>query len=417
VLSGTESTPINNEVFSALGDEADRIPFQSETDSNIKNVKRFGLFKNEKNERMFSYYIGLDYLDDECTKPLYVTPKIPNLDYRKMFRDCLESQVTKKYMPDVYDIRIDKEFISPPKESSREFFPLIIYHYLYLLARLVKKPLVKAYISNEENLKSKIKGKILISKQIKKNIANNRKGRVMCGFDEYSVDCPANRLLHSAYQYAIKYSKRYINDALSKKYDYIEGCFNGIGYIKNTLEMNKIKTNPLFLEYKDALNLAKRIYRWKSYTEKHTGSESANRIPPYIIDMAKLFELYVYTKLRAGNQNIQYQAGGKYGQIDFLDVTNQVFIDTKYKTIYGKEEYNIEDIRQIAGYARDEGLLKKVYGNNKDTWNKVPVCLIIYPDNNGQDNIESSYLDTSNTKPIAGFYHFYKYGIKLPVVK
>jgi hypothetical protein len=67
VLRGTESTPVNNEVFSALGDEADRIPFQSETDSNIKNVKRFGLFKNEKDERMFSYYIGLDYLDDECT--------------------------------------------------------------------------------------------------------------------------------------------------------------------------------------------------------------------------------------------------------------------------------------------------------------------------------------------------------------
>jgi 5-methylcytosine-specific restriction enzyme subunit McrC len=333
-----------------------------------------------------------------------------------MFTECLKSPVAARYMPDVYDIRINKNYIPIPTEGRNDFIPLIIYHYLYLLSRLVKKPLVKAYINTEENLKSKIKGKILISKQIKKNIANNRKGRVMCGFDEYSVDCPANRLLHSAYQYAIQYSKRYINDALLKKYDYIEGRFNGIGYIKNTLEINKIKTNPLFLEYKDALNLAKRIYSWKSYTEKHNGSESANRIPPYIIDMAKLFELYVYTKLKAVNQNIQYQSGGKYGQIDFLDIANKVFIDTKYKTIYGEESQyknKIEDIRQISGYARDEGLLKKVYGNNKDTWNNVPVCIIIYPDRNSQDTIEGNYLASSNK--IAGFYQFYKHGIKLPV--
>jgi 5-methylcytosine-specific restriction enzyme subunit McrC len=347
--------------------------------------------------------------------PLYVTPKIRGLDYHTMFRECLKSPITARYMPDVYDIRINKNYITLPTEGRKDFIPLIIYHYLYLLSRLVKKPLVKAYISTEENLKTKIKGKILISRHIKKNIANNRKGRMLCGFDDYSVDCPANRLLHSAYQYAINYSKRYIKDALSKKYEYIEGCFNGIGYIKNVLEINKIKTNPLFLEYKDALNLAKRIYRWRSYTEKHKGSEAANKIPPYIIDMAKLFELYVYTKLKAGNQNIQYQVSGKYGQIDFLDVTNQVFIDTKYKTIYGEEsqKYNIEDIRQIAGYARDEGLLEKVYGDNQTAWEKVPVCLIIYPDKNGENTIEGNHVDS--LPMINGFYKFYKYGIKLPV--
>jgi hypothetical protein len=382
----------------------------------IAKIKAFGLNRDENGQDRFSYYIGLDYLDDANTVPLYVSPKIDNLDYYKMFKVCIESPETASYISKVYDIRIDKPFIQPPHELSNDFTLLIIYHYLELLRSLVKKPLVKSYVYKTENLKSKIKGKILLGEHIKKNISNERYDRIMCGYDEYSKDCPANRLLHSAYSICKDYSNYYIKESKLpfSGYDNIKSYFQDIGFIANPMELNKIKTNPLFLEYKDALRLAKIIYRCKAERENLQSKNAFMKIPPYLIDMSKLFELYVLVKLKKAGLNIGYQEGGNYGEVDFLDYKKQIIIDTKYKKIYDseKQEYNIEDIRQVSGYARDKRILKKLFGKNEENWKeKVPVCLIIYPDKNFSEDIEPHKLKKT---PIGQFNEFYKYGIKLP---
>jgi 5-methylcytosine-specific restriction enzyme subunit McrC len=413
LLYGTENSNPNDEISSILNEVG--YPGQPKN-GDITKIKAFGLNQDESGKNWFSYYIGLDYLDDKNKYPIYVSPKIANIDYHAMFRACLESPETARYMSRVYDIRIDKPFIKPPSDERSDFIPLIIYQYLALLSDLVKKPLIKSYANRTENLKAKIKGKILVNGHIKKNIAIRRNDRMLCNFDEYSKDCPANRLLHSAYKICKNYSTAYLKKE-EPSYDYLESFFTDIGYITHAMELNKIKTNPLFLEYKDALRLAKIIYRCKSYHENTNSNNYFIEIPPYIIDMSKLFELYVLTKLKQANLNISYQESGNYGEVDFLEQSGKIIIDTKYKKIYDGENqnYKIEDIRQISGYARDKGLLKKLYGKDVELKNIVPPCLIIYPDKNGKEVFDNDHCQLL-TSPINQFNEFYKCGIKLPEI-
>ena len=381
----------------------------------IENIKAFGLNDNLNREWRFSYYIGLDYLDDENQIPLYVHPKYENLNYLEMLQVCLECPDTAKYVTNIYEVRDKKPLIQPPNNTSHSAFMLfIMYHYLTLLSEIVKRPLVKSYVGKTENLKSKIKGKILLNEHIVKNIANMRYDRIMCSFDEYSEDCPANRLLHSAYKICKDYGKRIKTETYPfSKYDRLESRFQHIGYIKSPTEINKIKTNPLFLEYKTALRLAKLIYALKTKKENMQARDDFFKIYPYIINMAILFELYVYSCLKKSGLRIGYQISGvKKTRVDFLDYDNKIIIDTKYKDAYDPE---IDDIRQVSGYARDIGILKKLFGEqvtHEDS--TVPNCLIIYPDmdkNKVSGNIEKDKLLDDR---IEEFNRFFRYCIGLP---
>jgi 5-methylcytosine-specific restriction enzyme subunit McrC len=95
--------------------------------------------------------------------------------------------------------------------------------------------------------------------------------------------------------------------------------------------------------------------------------------------------------------------------VDFLKLDEKLIIDTKYKSCYSKNEYNIEDIRQLSGYARDKGVLKKLRIDDE----KVVDCVIIYPDNSKSESFEDRQL--KNEEEINSFTKFYKCGIKLPL--
>jgi 5-methylcytosine-specific restriction endonuclease McrBC regulatory subunit McrC len=138
--------------------------------------------------------------------------------------------------------------------------------------------------------------------------------------------------------------------------------------------------------------------------------------------MSKLFELYVLALMKTAKLNVGYQQGGNYGVADFLEYDAKIIIDTKYKTVYDDEnqKYKIEDIQQIAGYARDNRLLKNLYGNKDNLWKTtVPKCLIIYPIEPGKAGPVSMPSNPGDLTgmPIEQFNEFYKYGIGLPGTK
>ena len=123
-------------------------------------------------------------------------------------------------------------------------------------------------------------------------------------------------------------------------------------------------------------------------------------------------------KERFGSQ-IQFQAKGNYGEPDFLLVsqTEKMVIDTKYKKIYQNNDqrndrYNSDDIRQIAGYARDKKILQCLDYSEDEMQNVVVDCLIIYPDQNFDENLPENLKDS----PIDQFTKFYKAPVKLPTI-
>jgi 5-methylcytosine-specific restriction enzyme subunit McrC len=357
-----------------------------------------------------SYYIGIDWLK-ENESYIAVRPKIQNLDYVRMFVHYLKHPAISKFLKDSYHFDFKKPTIQPDT-ADWELTPFMIVHFLALVDKIVKQGLKKNYTVVEENLNSKIKGKIIFSQQLKKNIIAKREDRICCRFQEYSVNCLENRLLKKALMVIQRYSAHHLKQykELIQKENRLLSHFENISEEISYSEIKRIKINALYKEYVEAIDLAKKILQRFGYSYKKADDKTIDKeLPPFWIDMSKLFELYVYSLLKeVYPKDILYQPHGEYGNVDFLKTDEKLIIDAKYKEKY-KDDYKIEDIRQLAGYARDWGVLKKLKINDEDT---VVDCIIIYPDDNSNTSFENRQL---KERKIEQFTKFYKYGIKLPI--
>lgn len=380
-----------------------------------------------------SYYIGADWLSEKQDKAVVVTPKIPNVDFVEMYMCALKFESATDYFSKFYGI----DFDSKPIETdvlSNQLTPLLIIHFLAILRRLSKRGLKKDYVIREDNLQSKIKGKIRISQNIRLNDINKRNDRTYCQYQEYTVDNPENRLLKKA----LFFSQRYIH-RLNKhnSYNHIRSVTNSLLSVFadvseeiEVYEVNRVVSNKLFKEYKEAIRIAKMILRQFNFSISKTGIESKTT-PVFWIDMSRLYEVYVYTKLyESYDDKIKFQVPGyRKTAVDFLKTDEKVIIDTKYKPKYdGSNGGIIEDVRQISAYARDKKILKALGADQS----LVPACLIIYPekmiDNENKEEDEGAdvceELDKfapdksilSQATQINGYTEFYKLSVRLPKI-
>ncbi|MCD8032172.1 MAG: McrC family protein [Bacteroides sp.] len=160
-----------------------------------------------------------------------------------------------------------------------------------------------------------------------------------------------------------------------------------------------------------------------SYTLSRT-TERQVMIPPFWIDMSKLFELYVYKKLRevfpGKGEVIHHRKSGRQ-EPDFLlraEKDGHLYrfvIDTKYKPRYENGTVSIDDVRQVSGYAR----LEKVYDALGVTdRSRIPDCLIIYshPDCDPEPDftVDETREAPGKMRKEKPYVHFYQPGIRLP---
>lgn len=386
----------------------------------LKNNFKLGLGFDIYGNLWSSYYIGIDWIK-ENESYIAVEPKIENLDYVKMFVHCLNHPEISKFIKEIYHIDFQKAQIET-QNANWDLTPFLVVHFLSLVETITKQGLKSNYIVREENLISKIKGKILFSQQIKKNIASKREDRIYCRFQEYSIDCLENRLLKKALLFVQRYTTKHLDKEkyklLFQKQNRLLSAFENISENISYSETKRIKINSLYKEYVEAIDLAKQILRRFGYSYMNTHNTEEKKLPPFWIDMSKLFELYVYSLLKdAYGSKIIYQLSedgkrqtrGSYGDIDFMKLDEKILIDTKYKEIYTQDgKYDIDNIRQLSGYARDWGVLKKL---DITSDNEVIDCIFIYPDKTANDNLKNRDLKETS---IYQFTKFYKCGIKLP---
>lgn len=390
-----------------------------------------------------SYYIGAAWLaQDEAT--VVVKPKMQNIDFVAMFLAALEvdSEKESDYFSKCYGIQFDEPSITVEQQLN-QLTPLLALHYVSLLERLVKCGLKKDYIIRENNLKCKIKGRLLIARHLQKNIFQQRNDRVLCQYQEYTEDIPENRLLKKALLFVDRIINSY--ESLKKQEVYaklqfrlyrLKSSFENVSDEIEISQVRKISTNKLFKEYQRALKVAKMVLRRFDYSIQET-SKDFHTTPPFWIDMARLYELYVYSQLNSAYPGqIAFQVAGHCRTaVDFIKIDEKLIIDTKYKPHY--EDSNrgiIDDIREISGYARDWKILKQL-GVKKGDEEEVK-CLIIYPEpitfdvkqdfteeekaeiKNDKCNVASLFcekiIDQSSVIPC--FRNFYKVSIKLPEI-
>ena len=175
------------------------------------------------------------------------------------------------------------------------------------------------------------------------------------------------------------------------------------------------------------------ILRRFDYSLQNT-SKTEDSAPPFCIDMARLFELYVYSLLtKAYPQQINFQVKGHCNTaVDYIKKDECLIMDAKYKPHYDNSNRGIiDDIREISGYARDRKIINTLGVNYSD--NEEVKCLIIYPEptifvddsDMEQDEIqedscnEASFIGglLSQSSEIKLFRNFYKISAKLPIIK
>lgn len=401
-----------------------------------------------------SYYIGASWLTRD--KAVVVIPKkigsdnSKETDFIQLFLCALKFAPSAEYFSNYYGINFDQPQIETDS-FSEQLTPLLIVHYLWTLKNVVSKGLKKDYVLVEENLKSKVRGRILMQKNLQENIFLQRMDRVYCKFQEYTVDIPENRLLKKA----LAFSENYINKLISLDYhdslgelkrqlNQIESFFSQVSSEIEIYEIKSLRKNKLYHDYSEAIKLAKMILQRFDYSISKSGTIQKS-VPPFWIDMSRLFEVYVYNKLHEAYGNtIQFQVPGRLKTVvDFIKIDEKLILDAKYKTHYQKQKSPLlADIREISGYARDDKILKKLglYKTSFENNENMVRCVIIYPEymkieiEDTMDDIEKKEIEDFNNKDkkndlifncpllelikdndIPGFRKFYKISVNLPI--
>lgn len=366
-----------------------------------------------------SYYIGASWLvKNELA--VVVTPKMKNIDFVTMFLSALEVDTKNEsdYFAQCYGIQFDEPTIETD-EQLNQLTPLLVLHFVSLLDRLVKRGLKKDYVIREENLKTKVKGRLLFTKHLQNNVFQQRSDRVYCQYQEYTDDIPENRLLKKALLFADRIICNY--ESLKAQSSYFE-IQSRLSKLKNRLDgisdeiepyqVQKLSTNKLFKEYKEAIRVAKMLLRRYDYSISEASQEQ-HSTPPFWIDMSRLYEMWVLSNLQKKSINeVLFQEKGFYGRqiADFVIREEKLILDAKYKPDYQNKSFvDIDDIREISGNARDESLLPDISEEYS------PRCVILYPGNEFELLPESKKLFCEQGTKIPHYRNFYKISIKLPI--
>ena len=374
------------------------------------------------------YYIGALWLVKHH-KFIYIEPKMnkkqiaesspvqeeewAEIDYLKMLLS-----ITGLNHKDTQDL-IKIYWEEPPitiEQQKDTLTPFLMVQFLLLLKRIVRKGLKKSYYTVEENLNSRIKGKIQIGKHLKQNVFKNKLTAHVCRYQEFGMNNLENRFLKKVLQFVISFKNTHPtffagNEAtISELITYCTPYFELISEEIDIENLKNITINPFFKEYEQAIEIGKHILKRFSYNITETTQHKVS-IPPFWIDMPKLFELYVYKKLQEqfGREAVTYHLTADYTELDFLLNTSEykMVIDAKYKPIY-EDSRVIDDIRQVSGYAR----LTKVYEKlDLENSNQLIDCLIIYPSLEENKDLNFNKLDT-----IQGYAKIYKQSLSIPLI-
>jgi 5-methylcytosine-specific restriction enzyme subunit McrC len=372
-----------------------------------------------------NYYIGVDWII-EGKKAVYVEPKLNNnstqqTDYLKMLFSALKHSDVAQYTDDLFEIKWENDYIEIEQQQDL-LTPLLVVQYLRLVKEIVRKGLKKSYYKVENNLYSKVKGKVLVSQTIKQNLVKNKPLQTYCSYDEFGLNGLENRLLKKALVFIQRYLPN-IKNLQSEKYtteifNYINPAFEFVSEEVNLHDIKHTKTNVFYKEYEEAIKLAKLILKRFGYNVTNT-QEKSIKTPPFWIDMSKLFELYVLGLLKdTYGANALY--GGKetklsYGLPDYL-ITKECtkcIADAKYKPLYNKDgNYDIDNIRQLSAYARDEKVFIKL--GMKE--NQIIDCILIHPVPLDKNSTEEIKLDLKKSNYLGTFIQFKKIGVPIPVI-
>lgn len=365
-----------------------------------------------------SYFIGIDWIERD-NLAVRVSPKFTEtetdieIDYLRMLEDALTEPKNFEHLDGLLYVDFMNSPIAVPKQKDGLSL-FLISEFVHIMVRITAKGIMKSYYFAEENQRSRIKGKILISQNIK-NIVKGNLSDNFCRYQEYGVDIPENRILKKTMRYCLHVLDSYNDDfvvTLKQRILGLRAKWKDVGDKVDIKDVKTCKVNSFYKEYRTAIEIAKILLKFLSYNQVLQSNDKIE-VPPYWIDMTKLFEMYVFAKLRQlfGDDVMYHPHFGKQ-EPDYLIMPaadRPPFVaDAKYKR-YSERPVDIDDIRQVSGYARMKAIRSRLEVEGKSL---IP-CVIIYPDQKKPEILDyyTKWADEGRYEDV------FKTGIKLPVIK
>lgn len=361
-----------------------------------------------------TYVIGAQRIEGE---ELIIKPKMENIDFMKMFSVCLTSGLSPELFSKIYSIDLDAKPIMAKTNITDALTPLLVVHFLMLMKVITSKGLRSDYVFYNNNIR-KIKGRIDIRNNERKNVMNKRFDKVYCNYSERSVNIPENRLFKKTLLLCKRYLSKMIKHELYPElFLRINSCLGVLEGVDENVELQEIrnsKRNSLYKDYDSAVKLALSILKRLDYSISND-SQNCQSTPIFWIDMALLYEHYVYGLLhKVYGSDIKYQPVGRYGwRPDFLHLGEQLIMDTKYIPTLATDNLTGDIVGQLSGYSRVD-TFANILGVDENT---IIPCLILYPIMNGDSKeftFDRSLKLIDQATPCKNLRKFFKIGVPMP---
>lgn len=369
-----------------------------------------------------NYFVGADWLI-RGKVAIFLESKLNEnreIDLVGMLLSSLEDYENIDHLDKLFHVDYDQEWIDITGRKDL-LSPFLIIQFLKLTQKIVRKGLKKSYYHVVENLNSRIKGKILVGQQIKHNLSRDKPTMTMCSYQLYGIDTTENQFLKLVLQFVSSYMDQkkaiFTKEQATQLRSILNFClpaFELVSVMDNKHQNIISKPNIFYNEYIKAIEIGKYILKRYSFNISKT-NQTQTTTPPFWIDMSKLFELFVFGKLKKVFPmpgDVTYHdtfLGGKETDILIRTHDYECVIDCKYKPQYGYSTPSLDDKRQLAGYTR----LKSVYNRLSIPHDQLIRGVIIYPCQNSQELIRKDCLFATGIDEYVSFYIF---GIKLPEI-
>jgi len=311
----------------------------------------------------------LNYIRDDDEFDRYLAPQTTSNRFRDKSIEAADQNEVFYFFNDEKPLKVDDGI-------SAENSIITVTVFLSLLKLLCKRPLMGKMLKREENLSAKVKGKIVIEKNIRANTMHGRNDRFYCKYLQFTDNIIENQILKAALKKSKRFIQEYFGDLGKDNNNYasmIAYCSNALKHVDDIQctahDCKGLKFTGCYVYYKPVIAMAQMILEGISI-ESNGEVNTTGYVVPYAISMEKLFEVYVRAYLK-NNGILSYKSKSNHGIVmEKFDYKEDVLVD---------EELN-NPANYISGTIKPDIIL-----NNLDT-GKIVVLDVKYKNYNSGDH-------------------------------
>lgn len=313
--------------------------------------ERLGLhFTNQGTVRP-SHFVGAVWLGKKGETPLVVGPKIEGIDAVRMLTRVMSFGGELGNLKNIFWFDPDAPLIEATPLPELSLLQIAVF--LRRLSEFCRNDLRPGFIQTEENLSGKVKGRILIKKNLLLNGLRGRADRACCRYQVSSMDTKENQILKRALWICLGVLGSSGQNVPEKLWDWAKQCEAALAPVSlqdiDIKDFRGIVYSGFMARYREPHRLAKMIIRRFRVDAEGVFEPEPNKTVPFWLDMNKLFERYVGVKLTEMGLKLEYQGKkslecetgatgtGKKPKIefvpDYVSTDRQVIIDAKYKRV------------------------------------------------------------------------------------